>query len=244
MAEGPQPRLDEAAVFAALEATWPPAEAVEARGWRLRRGLGGGKRVSAASPLEVGADPDAAVAAMAGWGQEPLFQIRPQDEWLDDALSARRYQIIDRSQFLAAPAAPLLDDRPETARLIRGDGRVALMEEIWAEGGVGPGRLAVMDRTKAPKSYLMARLGDRAAAVAFVAASGGVAMIHAIETLHAMRRKGAARMLVAGAARFAVEAGAETLALVVTEANAPANGLYASLGFRRVAAYHYRSAPY
>lgn len=246
MSEDAAPRKTPAAerLFQALEATWPPAEILETGGWRLRHGAGGGKRVSAASPLAPGADPDAAAAVMARWGQEPLFQIRREDDDLDDRLAARRFQIIDRSQLCAAPAAGLLDDRSEVARLVRADIRIALMEEIWAEGGVGPGRLAVMDRCALPKSYLMARLGDRPAAVAFVAADGDVAMVHAIETMTLMRRKGAARMIMAGAARFAVEAGATTLALVVTEANAPANTLYRSLGFEIVAPYHYRSAPY
>lgn len=236
--------VDAARIFEAMEATWPPAEITERDDWRLRRGRGGGKRVSAASPLSPHADVGRALAAMADWGQEPLFQIREEDAALDDRLSARRFQIIDRSQLCAAPAAALLDDAPETARLMRGEGRIAWMEEIWAEGGVGPGRLAIMDRCACEKSYLMARIGDRLAAVAFVAAHGDVAMVHAIETDHAMRRKGAGRMIMAGAARFAVEAGAATLALVVTEANAPANALYRSLGFSIVGRYHYRSAPY
>ncbi|MEM7523834.1 MAG: GNAT family N-acetyltransferase [Pseudomonadota bacterium] len=231
-------------IFDALEVTWPPAECVERDGWRLRRGLGGGKRVSAASSLRPDSEIDVAVGAMAEWGQDPLFQIRAENEDLDDRLAARRFQIIDRTVLRAGKAESLLDDKPETARILRGDGRVALMEEIWAEGGVGPGRLCVMDRATGPKSYLMARLGDRAAGVAFVAADGDLAMIHAIETVHALRRKGAARMILAAAARFAVEHGATELAMAVTEANEPANALYRSLGFDIVAGYHYRSAPF
>ena len=61
-------------LIAAIDATWPAAELAEAGGFRLRRGAGGGKRVSAATPL--GQDWDdagikAAEAAMRAWAQVP-----------------------------------------------------------------------------------------------------------------------------------------------------------------------------
>ncbi|MEL6220255.1 MAG: GNAT family N-acetyltransferase, partial [Pseudomonadota bacterium] len=67
-------------LLAAVDATWPPAEMVERNGWVLRRGAGGGKRVSAASRLP-GAEPDvtAAVAGLAAWAQPPLFRLDPGD---------------------------------------------------------------------------------------------------------------------------------------------------------------------
>ena len=68
-------------------------------------------------------------------------------------------------------------------------------------------------------------------------------MIHAIEVLAPLRRKGAARLLMEGAARFAAEQGAAWLALAVTEANVPARGLYARLGMAEAGTYHYRIAP-
>lgn len=229
-----------AALMAALEATWPPAEIVERSGWRLRRGAGGGKRVSAATKLCETALVEDAEAAMAAWGQPPLFQMTPDQETFDADLARRGFEPVDPTLIYTAAPSALLDDRPETARIVAGDFRLALMDEIWQAGGVGPARRAVMDRADRPKAYLLARLGDRPAAVAFVAVHGGVAMAHAIETLSRHRRKGAARMLIAAAARVAAEAGAETLALAVTEANAPARALYGALGFAEAARYHYR----
>ena len=78
--------------LAALDATWPAAEFHDLDGWRLRRGAGGGKRVSAASGA---GKVDHAVAAMATWGQPALFQLWPGDEALDDDLAARGYAIVD-----------------------------------------------------------------------------------------------------------------------------------------------------
>lgn len=228
------------ALFAALDATWPAAETAERAGWRLRRGAGGGRRLSAASALRPGADPAEAEAGLALWGQPPLFRVGADEAALDAALAARGLGVEAPSRFFAAEAAALLDDRSETARVIRGTGRVALMEEIWAGGGTGPARLAAMDRAAGPKAFLMARLGDRPAAVAFVACAGGVAMIHAIRTLPEMRRRGAARMLMAAAAGFAAERGAETLALAVEADNESAIRLYEALGMRDAGGYHYR----
>ncbi|MFN3262598.1 MAG: GNAT family N-acetyltransferase [Pikeienuella sp.] len=231
------------ALFAALDATWPAAETRERAGWLLRRGAGGGRRVSSATALHPDADIADAEAGLAAWGQSPVFRISGAETALDAALEARGYAVEAPSVLFSTPAASLLDDRPETARVVRGSGRVALMEEIWAAGGIGPARLAVMDRAAPPKAFMLARLGDRPAAVAFIAAAGGVAMIHAVETLPEHRRKGAARMLLAAAARFAVETGAETLALAVEAKNERAIPLYLSLGMGERARYHYRVKP-
>ena len=229
-------------LFEALDATWTPAEAVERDRWRLRRGLDGGKRVSAASALDPGADIAGAEAAMRDWNQRPLFQLTPKESALDAAQDARGYAVVDPVFIYAAPVESLLIDGSEVAKILRGDRRIALVEEIWTQGGIGPGRFAVMDRVNGPKSFILARLGDRPGAVGFVAVDGDVAMVHAIETLPHQRRKGAARLLMAGAARFAHEAGAVTLALAVTEANEPANALYRALGMTVAGRYHYRQA--
>ncbi|MGB0507397.1 MAG: GNAT family N-acetyltransferase, partial [Pikeienuella sp.] len=139
-----------------------------------------------------------------------------------------------------APVEMLLDDHPETARILRLSGPIALAEEIWAKGGIGPARIEVMRRVAGPKQWLMARIKDRPAAVGFVATAGEIAMIHAVETSQDMRRQGAGRMILQGAARFALDNGAKTLALAVTRANIPANSLYQSLGMTPATAYHYR----
>ncbi|MEM7547487.1 MAG: GNAT family N-acetyltransferase [Pseudomonadota bacterium] len=226
-----------------IEATWPAAEVVERGGWRLRRGEGGGQRVSAALRLDPGADVDEAAAAMRGWGQRPLFQLLDGDDDLDRALAERGYVVTDRSPFYVCPTVTLLDDAPETARILRGDLRIALIEEIWAQGGLSPARLQVMDRVTVPKQYILARLGDRPAGVAFVGVHGDIGMVHAVEVLAHQRRKGMARMLMAAAARFAAERGARQFALATTGQNIAANALYQALGMALTARYHYRAAP-
>lgn len=236
-AEGAAARL-----MRAMDTTWPAAERILRDGWVLRRGLGGGQRVSAASPAGADGVPPLApaLAVMADWGQEPIFRVAPGEEPLDRMLAEAGYAVRDPVVIYAVPVATLADARDETARIIRVSTAVALVEEIWDAGGIGPGRRAVMARAAAPRIVLMVRLGDRPVGCAFVACDGDIAMIHAIEVLAPRRREGAGRDLLHGAANWAAEQGAATLALAVTERNAPACALYDRLGMRRTARYHYR----
>jgi ribosomal protein S18 acetylase RimI-like enzyme len=235
--------------LALLDATWPAAERRDIGGWIARRGDGGGNRVSAAWPKAAPPDGlDAALerlsAVCAAWGQTPQVQIGPADAAADDALAVREWRAHDHSLIQSADAAALAairDDRMAVA--VRAP--VAAVEELWDAGGIGPARRAVMARAPQPREVLMLRDRDRPAGLAFVAAdpARGAAMLHAVHVDARFRRAGVAKALTAAAARWAVGAGAETLALAVTETNAPARALYDSLGFRTVCRYHYRSAP-
>lgn len=225
-------------LFPVMDATWPPA-----RSWRhgpflLRDGAGGGKRVSAASVVDdwSAADLAAAEAAMTA----PLFLIRPQDGALDRALEARGYAKIDPVVAYAAPVAVVAGDGPKWMTTFPHWPPMEIARSLWAEGGIGPARLAVMERVAGPKTAILGRSNDRAAGAAFVAVVGQVAMLHALEVAPDFRRQGSAHNILCRAASWAQEQGAETLSLVVTEANAPARGLYASHGMSVVGHYHYR----
>jgi GNAT superfamily N-acetyltransferase len=242
---------DAARLLAAVDATWPAAESVERGGWRLRRGAGGGKRVSAASPAGTAGtagtggtgDIGEAEAAMRAWGQTPLFRLGDADAGLDRELAGRGYRVVDPVVLYAAPVARLAGEGSHVAACYRVEGLPAVLEEIWDAGGIGPRRRAVMDRVVLPRTRLLSRAGDVPCGAAFVAVDGEVAMIHAVEVLEGLRRRGAARLLMEGAARFAAEHGAAWLALAVAEANAPARALYSRLGMAEAGGYHYRLAP-
>ncbi|HET7410249.1 MAG TPA: GNAT family N-acetyltransferase, partial [Paracoccaceae bacterium] len=153
------------------------------------------------------------------------------------------YALIDPVVIYAGPVGRLAGHEPHMAAVYRAQAAPAIMEEIWAAGDIGPGRLAVMERVAGPGVRLLSRAGDTPCGAAFVGVDGEVAMIHAIEVLAGFRRRGAGRLLIEGAARFAAEAGADWLALAVTEANAPARALYDRLGMAEAGHYHYRIAP-
>lgn len=241
---------DNERLMAATDATWAPAEMLDFGGWRLRSGAGegGGKRVSAASPLggPAAAAVEDAEAVMRHWGQPGLFRLTPADAALDAELEGRGYALIDPVVLYAGSVGRLVGEGSHMAAVYRCAFAPAILQEIWAAGGIGPGRLAVMDRVSGPSTRLLSRAGDTPCGVAFVAVSdddGEIAMIHAIEVLPRLRRQGAGRLLVEGAARFAAEHGAAWLTLAVTEANSPARALYARMGMVEAGHYHYRIAP-
>lgn len=230
--------------FAAIDATWPAAGYRTLGPWRMRDGAGGGKRVSAASLIgdtaPTDADIDAAAADMQTQGQPPLFMVRDTDTALDAALGARGYDIIDPVQIHLGDAADIGATPPPPVTTFQSAEPLAIMREIWQDGGIGPSRIAVMARAQGPKTYLLGRINDRAAGVAYVAISQGIAMLHALEVHETHRRHGLGRHLMAAAARWATQQGARDLCVLVTTANQGANALYASLGMQGVGQYHYR----
>ncbi|MCB6179523.1 GNAT family N-acetyltransferase [Rhodobacter sp. Har01] len=223
-----------------MEATWPPAAVRDLGPFRLRDGAGGGKRVSAAS-AEAAWDTASLRAALAVMA-DPLFLIREGDAVLDKALAAEGFAVVDPVVAYAAPAAALQGELPFLTAFPHWPPLEAA-RSIWAEGGIGPARVAVMQRTTGPKTALLARAEDRPAAAAFVACLGPDAMLHALEVRPLLRRRGVGRHLLTAAANWAVAQGAETLSLVVTERNLAARALYESLGMVVVGRYHYRAAP-
>ena len=223
-------------VLETLDATWPAAEIIDLRPIRLQRGEGGGKRVSAASVLgEVDAeDVTRAEAAMRGMGQRPLFMVSPSQSGLDAMLAARGYGVVDPVTLYAAPS------RRGLVPPVATDWFPAL-EALWDSGGVGPARRAVMDRVIGDKAVLLLPDPELPEAAAFVACGGGGAMLHALHVDPTSRRRGLGRALTEGARAWSSEHGAPWLALAVTDANLPANTLYASLGFEPVGRYWYRA---
>ncbi|MDO9637127.1 MAG: GNAT family N-acetyltransferase [Pseudotabrizicola sp.] len=225
-----------------MEQTWPPARAFAVGPWCIRDGQGGGKRVSAATAGPGWSDEaiPLAEAAMDELGQAPLFLIRQGDDLLDQALQSRGYRVVDPVAAYAAPCAALADPEPPPMAAFAHWPPLAICAEIWADAGIGPARLAVMQRATGPKCAILGRANDQPTGVAFVAIHQGVAMLHALEVRTAARRQGSAHHIMRAAAQWAQQNGADSLSLVVTVLNSPARALYASLGMKVVGQYHYR----
>lgn len=231
-------------LHAVAEATWPPFATHRAGPWLIREGRGGGQRVSAASPVEAWDEADiaGAEAAMRDLGQSPLFVIREGEARLDAALAARGYALHDPVVAYAAPVADLAAVAPEFLTSFPHWPPLAVARQMWEEGGIGPARIAVMERVAGPKTCILGRTGDRAAGVAFTAIHGDVAMLHALEVAPALRRNGCGHNILRAAAGWARDHGATTLTLLVTERNLAARALYASLNMQVVGQYHYRKS--
>jgi len=233
----------DAELFAALDATWPAASFSRSGPFTLRAGHGGGSRVSAAT-LDHGPADDATVdeaaTAMIRLGQTPLFMVRAGEEVFDAGLAAKGYVVKDPVIALSAPISTLAIQRPPPVTSFEVWPPLACQRDIWAAGGIGPARLAIMDRATTPKTTLLGRSDDTPAGTAFVACDGPTAMVHALEILPRFRRRGLGRHLMTAAAYWAGAAGATRLIVLCTRANDAAVSLYASMGFAAVGSYHYR----
>lgn len=234
-------RPDPARLYEVLDATWPAARCVDKGPWRLREGLGGGQRVSAATALgQIGEDDiETAEQAMAAFGQPLIFMIRDEDGGLDTMLASRGYPVVDPVNLYVARASDLTAEM-RIASAIPAWPPLALQREIWEDGGIGPGRIAVMERASGPKTSILGRTSDTPGGTAFVAADKDVAMVHAIEVSKPERRKGIGERLMQASANWAVANGVEWISLIVTQANTAANAMYQKLGMEVLSGYHYR----
>jgi len=198
--------------------------------------------VSAASPVGpvTGADIAAAEAAMLAMGQRRIFCLRPGDEALDAQLAERGYDILDPVNIYVCPVTRLTDLPVPRVTVFAIWEPLAIMREIWAQGGIGPERVAVMERAEGPKTGLLLRQNDHPAGAGFVAMQTGIAMVHALEILPDHRRRGLGQWAMRAAAHWALDNGADRLSVMCTKANTGANALYRSLGMEHAGEYHYR----
>jgi ribosomal protein S18 acetylase RimI-like enzyme len=230
-------------IFAAVDATWPAEERIACGPLTLRRSSGGGKRVSAASadgPV-TSQDIDAAEAQMRAFGQTPLFSLRDGDAALDDMLAARGYVVVDRTNVYACPVGLLAREETdvEQASLAVWE-PLAIQLDFWRAGGIGPDRIAVMERSRCEKTTLIGRHDNSPGGTAYVAIHDGIAMMHALEIIEPARRVGMGRAMTIQAAQWAEKNGATEFTCLCVEQNAAANGLYSRLGMEIVGQYHYR----
>ncbi len=228
-------------VLEAIEHTWPAAAQQTVDNWVIRDGQGGGKRVSATTATHINPQNiETAEVAMDSIGQQPLFMIRNGEEVLDQQLAEHGYRVTDPVTLYACPVGVLTAGPVPPMSAFAIWPPLAIAKELWAEGGINPARIAVMERAKLPKTAILARIKDRAAGAAFVAIHREITMIHAVEVTPTLRRNGVAINIMRAAAHWAQNQGAAYISIAVTDANLPANALYCKLGLTAVGNYHYR----
>lgn len=228
-------------IFDVLEHTWPAAQTSEIDGWLIRDGQRGGNRVSSATRLPgTTGDIKAAETAMSALKQPHQFMIREGDQDLDAELEQRGYVSRDPTIIYVAPIETLTQKPIPKISAFPIWPPLAILRDIWAEAGIGPNRLAVMERAVEPKTCILGRAENRAAAAAFVSIRRNFAMLHALEVVPNLRRKGVGRNMLRASAHWAQENNARFFSLAVTTANLAANALYCDMGLTVVAKYHYR----
>lgn len=231
-------------LYTIIDGTWPAAVKQAIGPWTVRLDSSGSSRVGAATAETDYHEQDIPLAeqAMIEGGQRPLFQIREGEEPLDRMLAARGYQIKDPVNMYAVEIEKVVGQL-DPDRTLEVWPPLAVQAEIWAAGGIGPARIAIMNRAREPKTTILGRVDDTPAGTAYVAIAADCAMIHALEVANTHRRMGLARALTCAAANWAQAQGAAYMTLVTTQVNGGANALYASLGMSLVGQYHYRILP-
>jgi ribosomal protein S18 acetylase RimI-like enzyme len=229
-----------ALLYDAIDATWPAAERREVAGWTIRRGDGGGSRVSAATGQ---GDIAVAEAAMDALGQPRLFMIHDGDEALDSTLAAAGYVVKDPVNLYAAEVTEIAANRPPPVTSFQVWPPLQAQREVWAAGGVDDARIAIMERATCPKSAFLGRANDRPSGAVYAGVHQGIVMLHALEVAGIDRRQSLGKHLTQAVAIWGQSQGATHLALLATKANIAANALYTSLGMQVVGQYHYRIQP-
>ena len=231
-------------LYDVIDGTWPAASYRRLGPWTLREAQGGGQRVSAATtdgPVTEN-EISQAGAAMRQMGQHPLIMVRDGQDEMDDLLADLGWEVVDPVVAHACPVEQLTNIPVPRITVLCAWPPLVIMREIWAQGGIGPERVAVMERASGPKTGLLGRLNDSPGGSGFAAIHDGIAMVHALEILPHQRGQGLGGWFMRQAAFWAEENGAHTISALCTRANAGANALYASLGMSVVGQYHYRRA--
>lgn len=226
------------------EHTWPPAHRWEQDGFVLRDGQGGGQRVSSATAAGPVTDDqiNAAAAAMESMGQRAIFQLREGEEALDARLEALGYVVKDPTIGYVLPIEELTDKPIPRVTAFTLWEPLAIMKEIWASDGIGPERLAVMERA-AHKTAVLSRWNEQPAGAAFVGLHENIVMVHAVVVRPHQRRQRVADWMMRRAAYWGQAHHATHIAVLCVAENAAANALYRALGFTPVGGYHYRVKP-
>ena len=180
------------------------------------------------------AELDGVMAAMT----DPLFLLNPADQAVDQALAARGFVRHDPVLILSADPARLAGQGVDFGWPVPEP-----VQALWAQGKIGPARLAVMDRVQGPKVALWITDDARPVAVGFCGMTGDFAGLHAVFVAPEQRGRGLGLRLMQGVAHWAVGQGARQIALAVTCANQPARQLYARLGMDEIGSSHYRKLP-
>ena len=173
-------------------------------------------------------------------GQARLFMIRPGELELDKALEGRGYLLHEPTALWRCESAALAERPIPRLAVFEIWQPLAIMEDIWSEGGIGPARRDVMRRVVGCRTGLLARHADRPAGAAFVAGMKDLAMVHAVYIRPPHRRMGVGTWIMRAAAKWAIRRDCRTIEVLCSRANMAGGAFHASLGMQDVGGYHYR----
>ncbi len=230
---------------------WPAARTALLAGWRLRAGPTATRRENSVQAMSFSGELalDAAIQSVEAWyaaaGKPACFQLNALSvpAGLDDALAAQGYRAEGASTVLARP----LDRPPPEPMDVVLEGRPtalvmqAVADPLWPKAE-RVARAALFGRIRRPLAFAVRTVGGEPVAGGLCVVDGGLAGIAAMRTATTARRQGHGRAVLDRLLAWAGRMGAEMAWLQVEAANAPAEALYRSAGFRPLHGYHYRVA--
>jgi ribosomal protein S18 acetylase RimI-like enzyme len=230
---------------------WPALETERGDGWLLRR-TPSVRRRRLNSALPLGSD-RATIGEVERFYRDramtPRVQVAPAEELgaLDAELAARGWHADGPTDILFAACDDVLG-------LSVADVAVSLRPAVdpeWLDAWIAAeGRpdaretyVGVLQRIPSPAGFAVARVEGRAAGVGLAVCERGWSGVFCMAVDPVSRRRGVARAVLRALAEWSRAQGARRLYLQVECDNAPAQALYASMGFARSHGYHFRAAP-
>lgn len=232
----------------ACAAAWPAGRRVTVGQWCVQHSGGGTRRINSASALApVPLDPDTLEAierCYTGAGLPAIVRLT--------SLAPDSSALLDAADYLPAEgsSATLLhdltgdtgDDAGVRIDAIPSDAWRAARRALSRSAGQGAeDHLAPIARLAIPAGFASLAIEGRIVSLAFAACHDGIAVIEAVATDPAARRRGFAGRVVGALLGWARSQRAEAMALQVAHDNRAARALYRGLGFdRHLYDYHYR----
>lgn len=226
---------------------WPASETRDIGGWLWRYSGGGSQRANSVSPLTFhGTDADAAISEAEelyfARNAPSRFQVglqlsAPTD--LDVRLAERGYRIHEPVTTLAKSIGEVR--LPEGTEIAERPGEGWM--EVYLSNITADRRSAasgILASIPEPRAFLAVIASSQVVSTALAVLHGKVVIAECIGTRAEARRTGAASRVMAALEAWGCEQGATIAALQAVATNAPAQGLYSALGYKKVNAYHYR----
>lgn len=228
---------------------WPAFETEEYDGWLLRYAGGFSSRSNSAYPLGVSTiDYAAKLVYCRTWFAERRVRLivrqTPETEsGLDLFLDAQGFAAEARTDVMIAAvpqAAVVAAEVTSSPTEVWWDAAARL----WGiEGERADAWRRIIDLIEPVTGFASIRVGHETAAIGFAVADGPWLGLFEIVVAEMRRWEGLGRCLTSSLLAWGRDKGAVSAYLQVVADNAPAIGLYRSLGFERAYTYWYRRSP-
>jgi GNAT superfamily N-acetyltransferase len=241
-------------IEAACLSAWPSVKTIYDGAWIWRFAHGYTKRSNSVQCLDPGDDGDAerriarATVDFERHGVTPIFRVTPlAGPEITDALDHGQWVPFEESRVLAMELADAVLDVDADVRLFEPtdpawhDAQTKLSG--YSEANSAALRILLGLIAPEAKGVLVYGSDGEPAAAALAIQAGGIGIYNNVVTRADARRAGHGRALMRSALAWTRAAGATAAAIQVVSDNAPAVGLYQSLGFEEVYRYHYRRPP-